>query len=203
MEESGLFEYWFAYLFALGFCLWFPTYVVKTRGKSIPTWGLAFCIVVLFLFLPLLAMSLIRDVLPSVWLSFMTHGYESPNVSLILGTIHKMARLDQLYVCLAVISILIAMGQSVFAAWLIYVRHNRESLMRAIRIMWSSALFVVLAAGVLPYVILGTHGVSVVLPSALTMAAYIAVLMCITAYLRMSDVIADHYPISHQTKKAK
>ena len=203
MEESGAFEYWFTFLFALGFCLWFPTYVVKTRGKSVPTWGLSFCIVILFLFLPLLAMSLIRDVLPSVWMSFTSQGHEAPNVSLILGTLRKMARLDQLYVCLATISILIAMGQSAFASWLIYVRHNRESLMRAIRIMWCSALFVVLAAGVLPYVILGAHGLSIVLPSALTMAAYIAVLMGITAYLRMSNDVANHYPISHSTKKAK
>ena len=35
MEESGVFEYWFAFLFALGFCVWFPTYVVKTKGQGI------------------------------------------------------------------------------------------------------------------------------------------------------------------------
>lgn len=34
MEESGVFEYWFAFLFALGFCVWFPTYVVKTKGQG-------------------------------------------------------------------------------------------------------------------------------------------------------------------------
>lgn len=46
MEESGVFEYWFAFLFALGFCVWFPTYVVKTKGpQGISTWGLALCLV--------------------------------------------------------------------------------------------------------------------------------------------------------------
>ena len=70
MEESGVFEYWFAFLFALGFCVWFPTYVVKTKGQGISTWGLALCIVFLFIGLPLLSISLIRDVLPSLWLSF-------------------------------------------------------------------------------------------------------------------------------------
>ena len=37
MEESGVFEYWFAFLFALGFCVWFPTYVVKTKGQGLGT----------------------------------------------------------------------------------------------------------------------------------------------------------------------
>lgn len=101
MEESGVFEYWFAFLFALGFCVWFPTYVVKTKGQGISTWGLALCIVFLFIGLPLLSISLIRDVLPSLWLSFTSANYESPSISLLYGTIHKMATLDQLYVALA------------------------------------------------------------------------------------------------------
>ena len=139
MEESGVFEYWFAFLFALGFCVWFPTYVVKTKGQGISTWGLALCIVFLFIGLPLLSISLIRDVLPSLWLSFTSANYESPSISLLYGTIHKMATLDQLYVALAMICILVAIGQSIFASWLLYIRHNRESLVRALRIMWSSA----------------------------------------------------------------
>ena len=36
MEESGVFEYWFALIFALGFCVWFPAYVIKTKGRGIP-----------------------------------------------------------------------------------------------------------------------------------------------------------------------
>ena len=114
MEESGVFEYWFAFLFALGFCVWFPTYVVKTKGQGISTWGLALCIVFLFIGLPLLSISLIRDVLPSLWLSFTSANYESPSISLLYGTIHKMATLDQLYVALAMICILVAIGQSIF-----------------------------------------------------------------------------------------
>lgn len=117
MEESGVFEYWFAFLFALGFCVWFPTYVVKTKGQGISTWGLALCIVFLFIGLPLLSISLIRDVLPSLWLSFTSANYESPSISLLYGTIHKMATLDQLYVALAMICILVAIGQSIFASW--------------------------------------------------------------------------------------
>ena len=197
MEESGVFEYWFAFLFALGFCVWFPTYVVKT----ISTWGLALCIVFLFIGLPLLSISLIRDVLPSLWLSFTSANYESPSISLLYGTIHKMATLDQLYVALAMICILVAIGQSIFASWLLYIRHNRESLVRALRIMWSSAFFIVLAAGILPLIILGSHGFTVAIPAGYTMGAYIAVLMVITAYLRMSPQVADNYPISHQPKK--
>ena len=191
MEESGVFEYWFAFLFALGFCVWFPTYVVKTKGQGISTWGLALCIVVLFIGLPLLSISLIRDVLPSLWLSFVSANYESPSISLLYGTIHKMATLDQLYVALAMIC----------ASWLLYIRHNRESLVRALRIMWSSAFFIVLAGGILPLIILGSHGFTVAIPAGYTMGAYIAVLMVITAYLRMSPQVADNYPISHQPKK--
>lgn len=201
MEESGVFEYWFAFLFALGFCVWFPTYVVKTKGQGISTWGLALCIVFLFIGLPLLSISLIRDVLPSLWLSFTSANYESPSISLLYGTIHKMATLDQLYVALAMICILVAIGQSIFASWLLYIRHNRESLVRALRIMWSSAFFIVLAAGILPLIILGSHGFTVAIPAGYTMGAYIAVLMVITAYLRMSPQVADNYPISHQRRK--
>ena len=94
MEESGVFEYWFAFLFALGFCVWFPTYVVKTKGQGISTWGLALCIVVLFIGLPLLSISLIRDIIPSLWLSFTSANYESPSISMLFGTINKMATLD-------------------------------------------------------------------------------------------------------------
>lgn len=201
MEESGVFEYWFAFLFALGFCVWFPTYVVKTKGQGISTWGLALCIVVLFIGLPLLSISLIRDIIPSLWLSFTSANYESPSISMLFGTINKMATLDQLYVALAIICILVAIGQSVFASWLLYIRHNRESLIRALRIMWTSAFFIVLAAGILPLIILGAHGFTVAVPAGYTMAAYIAVLMVITAYLRMSPKVADNYPISHQPKK--
>lgn len=65
--------------------------------------GLALCIVFLFIGLPLLSISLIRDVLPSLWLSFTSANYESPSISLLYGTIHKIATLDQLYVALAMI----------------------------------------------------------------------------------------------------
>ena len=125
----------------------------------------------------------------------------APSISLLYGTIHKMATLDQLYVALAMICILVAIGQSIFASWLLYIRHNRESLVRALRIMWSSAFFIVLAAGILPLIILGSHGFTVAIPAGYTMGAYIAVLMVITAYLRMSPQVADNYPISHQPKK--
>ena len=172
MEESGVFEYWFAFLFALGFCVWFPTYVVKTKGQGISTWGLALCIVVLFIGLPLLSISLIRDIIPSLWLSFTSANYESPSISMLFGTINKMATLDQLYVALAIICILVAIGQSIFASWLLYIRHNRESLIRALRIMWTSAFFIVLAAGILPLIILGAHGFTVAVPAGYTMAAY-------------------------------
>lgn len=201
MEESGVFEYWFAYLFALGFCIWFPTYVIKTKGQGISTWWLALSIVVLFIGLPLLALSLIRDVLPSLWLSFMSENFESPSISILYGTLHKMATLDQLYVCLAVICILMGAAQSVFSSWLLYIRHNRESLFRAIRIMWCSGFFVVLAGSILPFLILGTHGMTVVLPAAFTVGAYIAILMVITAYLRLSPEMAKNYPLSHVPKK--
>lgn len=173
----------------------------KPKGRASRRGGLALCIVFLFIGLPLLSISLIRDVLPSLWLSFTSANYESPSISLLYGTIHKMATLDQLYVALAMICILVAIGQSIFASWLLYIRHNRESLVRALRIMWSSAFFIVLAAGILPLIILGSHGFTVAIPAGYTMGAYIAVLMVITAYLRMSPQVADNYPISHQPKK--
>lgn len=77
MEESSFFNYWFTFFFALGFCFWFPMYVVKTRGKGLPDWGLACCIVLLFLFLPLLSLSFIRDVFPALWLGVENGGLDA------------------------------------------------------------------------------------------------------------------------------
>ena len=120
---------------------------------------------------------------------------------MLFGTINKMATLDQLYVALAIICILVAIGQSIFASWLLYIRHNRESLIRALRIMWTSAFFIVLAAGILPLIILGAHGFTVAVPAGYTMAAYIAVLMLITAYLRMSPKVGIITRLATSRKK--
>lgn len=201
MQESGTFEYWFAWLFAASFCLWFPTYVIKTRGRKLPFWGLSFCVVSLFIFLPLLSVGLVRDVLPSLWLSIYGENFEAPSIQMIVGSIHKMATLDQIYVALAFIAILTGIGQSLLASWLLYIRHNRESYLRSIRLMWVSALMQVIAVDVLPLIILGKHGRTIVISSAPSIGIYLAVLIAITYYLRTQVKVINFYPPSHQPKR--
>ena len=121
---------------------------------------------------------------------------------MLFGTINKMATLDQLYVALAIICIFVAIGQSIFCFMVaVYPSQPRKPDSRSTRIMWTSAFFIVLAAGILPLIILGSHRLLSPIPAGYTMGAYIAVLMMITAYLRMSPQVADNYPISHQPKK--
>lgn len=203
MEESGFIEYWITWLFAFGFCLWFPTYVIKTKGHKLPTWGLAFCIVVLFLVLPLIAVGFIRDIIPSLWLSFENAGFEAPSIQMLVGSFHKMATLDQVYVSLACFFILVGIGQSVMASWLLYIRHNRESLLRAIRFMWCSAFMDLCAVGIFPVVILRDHGFSVVTQAAPMYGIYVACLIGVTVYLSRTPEVQKFYPISHMPKKAK
>lgn len=196
MVESGLFEYWFAYLFALIFICWFPTYVIKTKGKGLPLWGLSFAIVALFLFLPLISLSFVQDILPTVFLNHTVPLYDSPNSALI-GKTGPIA-FNDVYISLALICLLIGVGQAFFSAWLLYVRHNRESLFRAIRIMWCSALMQVFAVGVLPFVFLGRHGLEIVRSAAIGLGVYIAILFAVTVYLRRNPAIDRIYPISHR-----
>lgn len=203
MQEE-VFNYWGTLFILVAFVCIFPIYVVKTRGRGLPFWGLSTCVVVLFLFLPMLSLGFIRDVLPTLWLSVMEPtGSDAPSIQMLAGSLHKMARLDQVYVVLAIMFILVSVGQSCMAAWMLYVRHNRESLLRAIRFMWCSGAMVVLATGVLPLVILRSHGLTLVKQSWWVLTAYILVLAAVTAYLRMRPEIAEFYPVSHQDHSAK
>ncbi len=199
MVESGLFEYWFAYLFALIFICWFPTYIIKTKGKGLPFWGLSFAIVALFLFLPLISLSFVQDILPTVFLNHSVPLYDSPNSALI-GKTGPIA-FNDVYISLALLCLVVGAGQAVFSAWLLYVRHNRESLFRAIRIMWCSALMQVLAVGILPFVFLGKHGLDIVRSGAIGLGIYIAILFMITAYLRRDPAIDRFFPISHRNSQ--
>lgn len=201
MEESGLFEYWFAYLFALIFICWFPTYVIKTKGKGLPFWGLSFAIVALFLFLPLISLSFVQDILPTVFLNHSVPLYDPPNSALI-GKTGPIA-FNDVYISTALICLAVGAGQAFFSAWLLYVRHNRESLFRAIRIMWCSALMQVLAVGILPFVFLGGYGMDIVRSAAIGLAGYIAVLLVVTAYLRRNSGIDRFYPQSHRSNQKK
>lgn len=196
MEESGLLEYWFVWVICAFFFLWFPSYILRSRG--IPNWKLAFCIVAVFLLLPLLAISFYRDIIPTILLGGTLPLHTAPNAVLSVRTDLGAARLDQLYVALASIIVAIGIGQALFSAWLLYVRHNRESLLRAIRIMWCSALMQVLAVCVLPMMFLQQYGLSIVKESALAIGGYILILFVVTLYLRTSRGVARFYPISHK-----
>ena len=160
MEESGVFEYWFALLFALGFCVWFPAYVIKTKGRGIPLWGLTFCIVFLFLILPLINVGIVQESLPSVW-NTMVEGlltdrpHTVQQVTMQAGSLHRKASLDQVFLVVSLFFILVSIVQSIMAAWMLYIRHNRRSLFRAIRFMWCSALMTVCAASIFPFLFLG------------------------------------------------
>lgn len=199
MEESGVFEYWFALIFALGFCVWFPAYVIKTKGRGIPLWGLAFCIVFLFLILPLINVGIAQESLPFVW-NTMFEGIagERPHivqqVTMQEGSLHRKASLDQVFLLVCGAFLLVSVVQSVMAAWMLYVRHNRRSLFRAIRFMWCSALMTVCAASILPFLFLGKLGEPIVYNCALYISVYIAILLGITAYIRFCPEVAKFYP---------
>lgn len=203
MQEE-VFNYWATLIILVAFVCIFPIYIVKTKGRGLPFWGLSACVVVLFLFLPMLSLGFIRDVLPTLWLSVNEpSGPDAPSVQMLAGSLYKLARLDQVYVVLAILFILVSVGQSCMAAWMLYVRHNRESLIRAIRFMWCSGMMVVLATGVLPLVILRSHGFELVKQSWWVLTAYLVILAAITCYLRVRPEIAQFYPISHQAHSGK
>lgn len=195
MEESGVFEYWFALIFALGFCVWFPAYVIKTKGRGIPLWGLAFCIVFLFLILPLINVGIAQESLPFVW-NTMFEGIagERPHIVQQVTMQAGSASLDQVFLLVCGAFLLVSVVQSVMAAWMLYVRHNRRSLFRAIRFMWCSALMTVCAASILPFLFLGKLGEPIVYNCALYISVYIAILLGITAYIRFCPEVAKFYP---------
>lgn len=196
MEEVGLVEYWFAWIFAVFFCLWFPSYVVRSKG--IPTWGLSLSIVAVFLVLPILAMTFFRDIWPVFFIGNDAPMHAAPNAILMASTEKGASTLDHLYMAMASICAFIGIGQAFFSAWLLFVRHNRESLVRAIRIMWCSALMQVLAVIVLPIAVLQEYGVGLVEKSAVAVGAYFFVLIVVTHYLRTNKKVEHFYPISHQ-----
>ncbi len=139
MEESSFFNYWFTFFFALGFCFWFPMYVVKTRGKGLPDWGLACCIVLLFLFLPLLSLSFIRDVFPALWLGVENGGLDAVNTDMLSESLSQMSTLEQTFIGLSVLGIIGSMILNGFSAWMLYIRRVRRGLLTAFRLMWISA----------------------------------------------------------------
>lgn len=203
MQEE-VFNYWGTLFILVAFVCIFPVYVVKTKGRGLPYWGLSACVVILFLFLPMLSLGFIRDVLPTLWLSVNEPtGSDAPSVQMLAGSLYKLARLDQVYVVLAILFILVSVGQSCMAAWMLYVRHNRESLVRAIRFMWCSGVMVLLSTGILPLVILRSHGLALVKESWWVLIIYLLVLAGITCYLKIRPEIAEFYPPSHQSRSGK
>ncbi|MCD8339338.1 MAG: hypothetical protein LUC43_03935, partial [Burkholderiales bacterium] len=103
----------------------------------------------------------------------------------------------------ACIFILLAIGQCCFSAWLLYVRHNRESLFRAIRLIWTSGLMIVLAMEIFPLLILNKQGMWTVVHSAPYLGVYFVILVLVTAYLRLCTPVNRYYPLSHRTSKTK
>ncbi len=195
MEESGFFEYWFTVAFVLFFIVWFPSYAIKTKGRGLPLWGLAVSIVLLFLILPLINIAIIQEMISAYWNSnFSAVPDMVKNVTMKAGSIHRSATLDQVYLAVSGLMILVGIVQSMMSAWLLYVRHNRRSLFRAIRFMWCSALMTVLAVGLFPFLFLGAAGSPFALDCAPYEALYIAILLLITAYLRMCPAVAKFYP---------
>ncbi len=203
MEEGNAFVYWLVWLLGLAFCILFPAYVIKTRGKGMRLLGVCICVTLLFLILPMIAIGMLQESLPALMLSYQGSNFEAPSITMLVGSIHKMATLDQVYFVLAAFFTLVGIGQSIFSAWLLYVRHNRISLFRAIRLMWSSAMMVVLAGGLTPMLVLNRQGISVALNSSVFIAAYIAILIGITAYLRMNSSVKEDYPLIPKRGKAK
>lgn len=203
MVEDSFFIFWLSWILGVAFVFLIATFLVKTVGKGVPLWGLAGCIVLLFLFLPIIALALVQEALPSLLLSWYGANSEAPSINVLAGSISKLATLDQVYFMLAIIFILFAIGQCCFSAWLLYVRHNRESLFRAIRLMWTSGLMVILAMEVFPLMILNKQGMWTALHSAPYMAFYFGILILITAYLRLCPLVNRFYPSSHRPGKTK
>lgn len=200
MEESSFFNYWFTFFFALGFCFWFPMYVVKTLGKGLPDWGLACCIVLLFLFLPLLSLSFIRDVFPALWLGVENGGLDAVNTDMLSESLSQMSTLEQTFIGLSVLGIIGSMILNGFSAWMLYIRRVRRGLLTAFRLMWISALVIVVSVGVLPLILLGAQGFDLVRQSALALAGYFVLLLGITAYLKTNKNIASYYPLERDDK---
>lgn len=85
-----------------------------------------------------------------------------------------MATLDQLYVALAMICILVAIGQSIFASWLLYIRHNLRKHGSGTEnhvVLWLSLLC--WQPAFCRSLSLGSHGFTVAIPAGYTMGAYI------------------------------
>ena len=201
MSESSLFEYWFVWLFAVFFILWFPTYVVKTAKKGLSSWGLAFVIVCLFLFLPINAVTFMQEVWFANASTATCAAHEAPKVPLELGI--TCATLAEVYLVLAWIFVLVGSVQSAFSAWLLYSRHNRESLVRALRMMWTSCFMLILAIGALPVIMLQKAGMPIFENNWYKLLAYTVVITVITLYLIKSKVILAIYPESHQKVKQR
>ncbi len=203
MEENSVFVYWFVWISAAAFCFLFPTFLVKTRGKGVPLWGYSCCSVLLLLFLEPISISLIREALPSLLLGDNLANSEAPNLTMLVGSLNKLATLDQVYFVLAIVFLFFAIGQSAFSAWLLYVRHNRESLYRAIRLMWTSGLMIILAMEIFPLIILNRQGLWTAIHSVPYMGFYFAILVLVTFYLRKCPPVNRFYPYSHRTGKTK
>ncbi len=192
--DSGLLVHWSVAYLVIFICLAVVTYVVKTKGIGVPLWGLAIAIALLCVFIPLVVISSVVELVPSLALSLFGQNFEAASVPILAGTVGKKATLDQTYFVIALFFLLLAIGQSYFAAWLLYVRHNRYGLRRAVRIMWSSGLMFVLAVGVLPMLLLGKQGLGTVQGTVLHMGIYIVVLLLITAYIYLCPLVRIYYP---------
>ncbi len=194
MDGSGFIVHWSVACLVVFICVVVVTYLVKTKGIGVPLWGLAVAIALLCVFIPLLVISSVVELVPSLALSLFGQNFEAASVPILAGTITKKATLDQTYFVIALFFLLLAIGQSYFAAWLLYVRHNRYGLRRAIRIMWASGLMFVLAVGVLPMLLLGKQGIGTVRGTVLHMGLYIAVLLLISSYIYFCPLIGIYYP---------
>ena len=67
MEESGVFEYWFALIFALGFAFGSRLMSLKPRAGEFLCGAWLFASFFLFLILPLINVGIAQESLPFVW----------------------------------------------------------------------------------------------------------------------------------------
>ncbi len=98
MEESGVFEYWFALIFALGFAFGSRLMSLKPRAGEFLCGAWLFASFFLFLILPLINVGIAQESLPFVW-NTMFEGSpgERPHivqqVTMQAGSLHRKASL--------------------------------------------------------------------------------------------------------------
>lgn len=91
-------------------------------------------------------------------LEWKTAAWTPVNTDMLSESLSQMSTLEQTFIGLSVLGIIGSMIFNGFSAWMLYTRRIRSGLLTAFRLMWISALVLVVSVGVLPLILLGARG---------------------------------------------